>query len=328
MKLKGIHHVSSLTANARQNLDFYTRILGLRLVKKTVNQDNPSYYHLFYGDEKGNPGTGLSFFEIPNMARKHPGTNSISGMSFRVKTDDALEYWKNRFEELGVRYNPITERFGHAVLPFRDSEDHEMVLVSDQNNKGTAPGKAWTGAGIPEEYGITGLGPVMLSVRYLEPTVQVLTELMGYRPSGEYRTDEKPSRLVHVFETGEGGNGSELHVQQRKDLPDERQGRGSVHHVAFRVDTEEELLEWVRHLEADGFKTSGFVDRYYFKSLYVTEPNGILFELATDGPGFDQDEPIHELGERLSLPTFLEDRRKEIEAHLKPLPSTIKGRSE
>lgn len=326
MQLKGIHHVSSLTANAKQNLDFYTRILGLRLVKKTVNQDNSSYYHLFYGDEKGNPGTELSFFEIPNMARKHPGTNSISGISLRVKTDDALTYWQDRFEEFGVVYVPVTERFGHAVLPFWDSEGHEMTLISDQNDRGVEAGKAWTGSGIPEEYGITGLGPVRLTVRYLEPTIQVLTELMGYRSSGEYRAGDDDSHLVYVFETGEGGNGSELHVEQRKDLPDERQGRGSVHHVAFRVETEDELREWVRHLEADGFKTSGFVDRYYFQSLYVTEPNGILFEIATDGPGFDLDESIDELGGRLSLPTFLEDRRQEIESNLKPLPSPFKGK--
>ncbi|MFV8828996.1 ring-cleaving dioxygenase [Alkalihalobacterium sp. APHAB7] len=321
MNLKGIHHVSSLTANAEKNLDFYTRILGLRLVKKTVNQDNTAYYHLFYGDEEGKPGTELTFFEIPNLAEKHPGTNSISSISLRVKNDEALVYWQKRFEALGVDHHQITERFGNAILPFIDLEGHQMRLISDQQNKGEPGGKAWTGGGIPEQYGIIGLGPVQLTVRYMEPTEQVLTEVMGFSKIGTYQTDEYPIREIHVFETGEGGTGTQIHVEQRKDLPEERQGRGSVHHVAFRVDTEEALRKSIEEIEREGFKTSGFVDRFYFRSLYFTEPNGILYEVATDGPGFDLDENKDHLGQHLSLPTFLEHQRSEIEAKLKPLPT-------
>ncbi|WP_421378123.1 ring-cleaving dioxygenase [Bacillus salacetis] len=326
MILKGIHHVSSLTANAKRNLDFYTRVLGMRLVKKTVNQDHTEFYHLFYGDENGNPGTELTFFEIPNMARKYPGTNSISSISLRVKTDQALTYWKKRFDDLKIDHGPISHRYGHATLSFRDSDGHEMSLISDQNNSGVPAGKAWSQSGIPEEFGIVGLGPVKLTVRYLEPTAQVLTEVMGFRKTGHYLTNDNTSSEVHVFETGEGGNGSEIHIEQRKDLPEERQGRGSVHHVAFRVSTDEELHQWVNHLKSDGLKPTEFIDRFYFRSLYFSEPNGILFELATDGPGFNLDESSEHLGEQLSLPTFLEPRRKEIEARLKPLPTTSRMR--
>ncbi|MYL50006.1 ring-cleaving dioxygenase [Halobacillus litoralis] len=321
MKLKGIHHVSSLTADAQKNLDFYTRILGLRLVKKTVNQDNTQYYHLFYGDEKGNPGTELTFFEIPNLAVKHPGTNSISSISLRVDSDEALNYWRGRFTKLGVDHDSMTKRFGHAVLPFRDPEGHQMSLISDENNSGVSSGKPWSRGGVPEEFGITGLGPVKLTVRYLEPSVQMLTEVMGFRKTGEYETES--NNIVHVFETGEGGNGSEIHIEQRKDIQEERQGKGSVHHVAFRVEDEDELYDWIEYLKKDGFKSSGFVDRFYFRSLYVNEPNGILFELATDGPGFNLDESSEHLGEQLSLPPFLEHRRVEIESRLKSLPSPL-----
>lgn len=323
MNIKGIHHVSSLTADAEKNLDFYTGILGMRLVKKTVNQDNTAYYHLFYGDEEGSPGTELTFFEIPNMAKKHPGTNSISSISLRVKSDDALVFWQERFEELRVNYQPITKRFGHAILPFSDREGHQMALISDQQNQGVPGGKVWTQTDIPEQYGIIGLGPVTLTVKYLEPTVQVLTEVMGFRKIGYYQVKEAPVRDVHVFDSGAGGNGSQIHVEQRKDLPDERQGRGSVHHVAFRVDNSEELTKAIEEIKKEGFKTSGFVDRYYFHSLYFSEPNGILYEIATDGPGFSLDEERNRLGEHLSLPTFLEPRRSEIESKLKPLRTPL-----
>ncbi|RWZ54478.1 ring-cleaving dioxygenase [Halobacillus fulvus] len=319
MKLKGIHHVSSLTANAEKNLEFYRKVLGLHLVKKTVNQDNTSYYHLFYGDEQGNPGTELTFFEIPNLAENHAGTNSISNVSLRVASDKALSFWKHRFTHLGVDHSAISERFGHKILPFRDSEGHRMTLVSDHSNQGDGSEQMWDSIDIKKEFQILGLGPVKLTVRYLEPTTQVLTELMGYREAGQYSLD---GFETHVFETHEGGLDTEIHVEQRKDLPEERQGRGGVHHVAFRVETEEELKKWVEHIEQDGFETSGFVDRFYFRSLYFREPNGILYELATDGPGFDTDEDPDHLGETLSLPTFLEPQREEIERKLKPLSTS------
>lgn len=319
MILKGIHHVSSLTAVATDNFNFYTKTLGLRLVKKTVNQDNPSVYHLFYGDEKGNPGTEFTFFEIPHIAPNHNGNNSISGISLRVANDEALNYWKDRFRQFNIDHDDIKEQNGHQTLSFRDLEGQRLILISDENNQGVEAGTPWSQSPIPYEYGIRGLGPVKLTVPYAVPTAGVLTEIMGFRKTGSYPSDVDGQPEILVFETGDGGNGAEIHVEERKDLQRERQGRGGVHHVAFRVDNEEELKQWIEKIQEEGFSNSGFVDRYYFKSLYFREPNGILFELATDGPGFGTDENLANLGESLALPPFLESKRNEIESKLKPL---------
>ncbi|ALC82666.1 MULTISPECIES: ring-cleaving dioxygenase [Bacillus] len=312
MELKGIHHVSALTAKARENVDFYTKVLGLRLVKKTVNQDDTSVYHLFYGDEKGNPGTELTFFEIPMIAKKHEGTNSISATSLRVPNDRAIAYWKQRFEELNIEHEEIANQAGRFTLAFKDFEGQHLILVSDENNEGVQGGIPWKKAQVPAEYGIVGLGPVKLTVKNAKATIGILTELLGFRIKGNEQD-------TVVLETGEGGTGAEIHVEEKTDFPPERQGRGSVHHVAFRVDNEEELHEWIKRIREAKIPNSGFVDRFYFRSLYFREPNGILFELATDGPGFDSDEDIEHLGESLALPPFLEPKREEIEAKLKPL---------
>lgn len=319
MHLKGIHHVSSLTAKALENVQFYTKTLGLRMIKKTVNQDNPYVYHLFYGDEAGNPGTEFTFFEIPNMAPNHNGNNSISAVSLRVANDKALGFWKQRFEDLGVDHDIITQRNGHHILAFRDFEGQRMILISDENNHGVKAGVPWDKSPVPEEHGIRGLGPITLTVPYAEATAGVLTEILGFRKTGSYPSDVDGQRDILVFETGDGGNGAEIHVEERKDLERERQGRGGVHHVAFRVDNEDELRQWVDKIQGEGFNTSGFIDRYYFRSLYFREPNGILFELATDGPGFATDEDPEHLGETLALPPFLESKRDKIERKLKPL---------
>ncbi|TCP19531.1 glyoxalase family protein [Scopulibacillus darangshiensis] len=319
MNLKGIHHVSALTAKADKNYNFYTKTLGLRLVKKTVNQDDTSVYHLFYGDEKGNPGTELTFFEIPMAAPNHNGVNSISAISLRVAGDAALTYWKNRFAEEGINHEDIVERAGRLTLAFEDFEGQRLILVSDENDQGIQGGKPWSQSPIPGEYGIIGLGPVRLTVRHPESTIKVLTEIMGFRQKGQYPSHIEGQPDIIVFETGEGGSGAEIHIEERQDLPPERLGRGGVHHVAFRVDNMEELHEWIHKIQDAGFPNSGFVDRFYFRSLYFREPNGILFEIATDGPGFATDEDLAHLGENLALPPFLESDREEIEARLKPL---------
>ncbi|MBS4224021.1 ring-cleaving dioxygenase [Lederbergia citrea] len=319
MELKGIHHVSAMTANAALNLDFYTKVMGLRLVKKTVNQDDTSVYHLFYGDERGNPGTELTFFEIPNAGPNHEGVSSISSLSLRVANDEALAFWKKRFEELGIDHEEITKRANRATLAFTDPEGQRLILVSDENNEGVASGTPWEKSPVPQNHGVTGLGPVKLTVRMAEPTAAVLTELMGFRLKGQYPNHVAGQPDIVVYETGEGGSGAEIHLEERNDLPPERLGRGGVHHVAFRVENDEELRNWIDHIRNARFPNSGFVDRFYFRSLYFREPNGILFELATDGPGFDTDEHIDHLGESLALPPFLEPQRDEIEAHLKPL---------
>ncbi|WP_210610061.1 ring-cleaving dioxygenase [Priestia flexa] len=321
MEFTGIHHVSALTAKAPENFEFYTKVMGLRLVKKTVNQDDPSVYHLFYGDDKGNPGTELTFFEIPMLARNREGTNSISAVSLRVPNNEALSYWKKRFEELGVEHNAIVERAGRLTLAFRDFEGQRLILVSDQENSGVQGGTPWINSPIPEKYGIIGLGPVTLTVQDAKATESLLTNVMGFRKKGFYSSFDQQSN-ISIFETGEGGTGAEIHVEERKDLSPERPGRGSVHHVAFRVKNEEELRQWIKKIEEAEIPSSGFVNRFYFYSLYFKEPNGIVFELATDGPGFDTDEDISRLGESLSLPPFLESKRETIESFLKPLDTT------
>lgn len=324
MQIKGLHHVSALTAHAAENYRFYTDVMGLRLIKKTVNQDDVSVYHLFYGDEKGNPGTELTFFEIPMAGQTREGVNSISATSLRVPSDAALQYWIKRFDEYEVPHGEITNRGGRATLSFTDFENQRLILVSDENNTGVPGGKPWDQSPVPAEYGIVGLGPVHLTVQDASLTAAVLTELLGFRQKGTYPAFVTGQPDVLVFESGEGGSGSEVHVEERNDLPIERPGRGSVHHVAFRVDNEEELKQWVERVRNFSFPNSGFVDRFYFRSLYFREANGILFELATDGPGFDTDEELAHLGESLALPPFLEGRRAEIEANLKPLDTVIR----
>ncbi|MBE7681156.1 MULTISPECIES: ring-cleaving dioxygenase [Paenibacillus] len=324
MQIKGLHHVSALTAHAAENYRFYTDVMGLRLIKKTVNQDDVSVYHLFYGDEKGNPGTELTFFEIPMAGQTREGVNSISATSLRVPSDVALQYWIKRFDEYEVPHGEIMNRGGRATLSFTDFENQRLILVSDENNTGVPGGKPWDQSPVPAEYGIVGLGPVHLTVQDASLTAAVLTELLGFRQKGTYPAFVAGQPDVLVFESGEGGSGSEVHVEERNDLPIERPGRGSVHHVAFRVDNEEELKQWVERVRNYSFPNSGFVDRFYFRSLYFREANGILFELATDGPGFDTDEELAHLGESLALPPFLEGRRAEIEANLKPLDTVIR----
>lgn len=319
MEFKGIHHVSALTAAAPENFAFYTKVLGLRLIKKTVNQDDISVYHLFYGDEKGNPGTELTFFEIPMAGRNRDGNNSISATSLRVPNDLALEYWKRRFAEHKVEHEEIREQAGRLTLGFRDFEGQRLILVSDEDNRGVPSGNPWKKSPVPAEYAITGLGPVRLTVPDAEPTSVVLTELMGFRRKGQYPSAVEGQPDIIVYETGEGGTGAEVHVEERNDLPHERLGRGGVHHVAFRVEDEEELRTWINRINSVKLSNSGFVDRFYFRSLYFREPNGILFELATDGPGFATDEHLDHLGESLALPPFLEPKREQIESMLKPL---------
>lgn len=318
MELAGIHHVSAITANAEKNFDFFTRILGMRLVKKSVNQDNTSSYHLFYADAVGTPGTDMTYFDIPHAAKTVPGVSSISNTAFRVKSEEALTYWKKRFTEFNVYFEEVSERFGRKTMYFEDFEGSRLMLVVD-DGKGVPYGIPWTKSGIPEEFAIVGLGHVTLAVRKAEQTQLVLTEVLGFKKVGTYASVLSGMPEITVYSTGDGGPASEVHIEERSDLPIERPGRGSVHHVAFRVKTFEDYDRWEELLRSKGFMTSGKVDRYYFKSIYFREPNGILYELATDEPGFATDEPLDALGETLALPPFLESRREQIEASLRPL---------
>lgn len=321
MELTGLHHLSAITAQAAKNVDFYTRLMGMRLVKKTVNQDDPSSYHLFYGDELGNPGTELTFFDIPYAAPTHRGTGSISRIGLRVTGREALDYWRERFAEHGVEHDPIRTEAGRAILTFRDFEGQRLALIDDEG----APlpgGTPWERSSTPAETAVRGLASVTLTVADAEPTMHILTEVMGFRLQ-ESDIAAEPERKLFVMATGVGGPGAELRIDERPELSPERLGRGGVHHVAFRVPDKQEHNAWIERLAAAGVANSGIIDRFYFRSIYFREPNGILFELATDGPGFATDEDAGHLGEKLALPPFLEPRRAEIELNLQPIESTL-----
>lgn len=319
MELLGIHHVSAITASAKENVHFYTKILGMRLVKKTVNQDEPSMYHLFYGDERGNPGTELTFFEIPHAGRTHEGTNSITTTSLRVPSDAALGFWQKRLDAYGIEHEPMKERFGRETIRFRDFEEQRLMLVSDETNVGVDAGHPYAHEQIPKNMGMTGLGPMFLTVANPETTIALLTDTFGLTYAGNYPSDAEGQENIVVYTMGEGGTGAEVHIEKRDDLPRERPGRGSVHHLAFRVANEDALHAWIKKLDTANNRHSGFVDRFYFRSVYIPDPNGILIELATDGPGFATDEELEHLGENLALPPFLEPYREDIEADLQPI---------
>lgn len=319
MQLLGQHHVSIMTGQAEKNFDFFTRVLGMRLVKKSVNQDNTTSYHLFYGDAVATPGTEVTYFDYPGIGPSYPGVSSISSTSLRVPTTASLEFWVERFDTLGIEHEEIRERAGRDTLSFEDFEGTKLILAADNGEAGVAPGQPWTAEGIPLEHAIVGLGPVTLTVADPKPTALVLTRLMGFRKTGTYPSPAGEFAKIEVFATGEGGSGAEVHLEARPDLPKFRLGRGGVHHVAFRIPNEEEYAKWIERLAASGLQNSGRVDRDYFRALYFREPNGILFELSTDTPGFDIDEPLESLGQKLGLPSFLEHRRADIEANLRPL---------
>jgi glyoxalase family protein len=319
MQLTGIHHLTAISAKIADNRNFYTGPLGLRLVKKSVNQDDVSSYHLFYADGVGSPGTDMTFFDWPASPERR-GTHAIVRTGFRI-APSALPFWKARLDELKLKNGGVIERDARRVIDFEDPEGQRLTLVADEKN---VPAHPWDKSPVPPEYQIRGLGPITLSVPDLKPTETILTQVMNMRHDRQYTastasTGEKANPTVHVYVMGDGGPAAELHVMVEPALPPQRNGAGGVHHVAFRVPTFEEYDQWNQRLQSLGVRSSGPVDRFYFRSLYFREPNGILFELATDGPGFHADEPMESLGQRLALPPFLEPRRKEIEAGLKPL---------
>ncbi|HEX8916658.1 MAG TPA: ring-cleaving dioxygenase [Humisphaera sp.] len=319
MQLTGFHHLTAVTAAAARNRAFYTDTLGMRLVKKTVNQDDTSAYHLFYADGKGSPGTDITFFDWPSP-RERRGTHSIARTGLRVAGPESLKYWADRLTSLGVTHAGVADRNGRPTLEFEDFEGQRLSLVADSGPWTPNP---WAKSPVPAEHQVRGLGPITLSVPDVRPTEAILTQVMSMRKTGQYAarpTDgSEGESTVHVYQSGLEGPAGELHVAEEPKLPFARAGAGGVHHVAFRVPTYADYDAWQKRLGEFGVPNSGAVDRFYFRSLYFREPNGILFELATDEPGFHADEPMETLGERLSLPPFLENRRAQIEAHLKPL---------
>lgn len=309
-QLIGVHHVTAITSSAEKIYDFFTHTLGMRLVKKTVNQDDIQAYHLFFADDRGTAGTDMTFFDFSGISKGIHGANEIAKTSFRVPSDAALAYWEKRFAEMSVENQGVTTQFGKKCLSFVDFDGQRYQLISDENNQGVPPGTAWQNGPIPHEFAINGLGPVFICMMNIEPIKKLLQEVLLFR----YTASEGN---FHLFETGEGGNGGAVILEQAVNLPQARQGFGTVHHAAFRVADRAMLDEWMERLNDFGIPNSGHVDRYFFESLYARVSPFILFEFATDGPGFMGDEPYETLGEKLSLPPFLEERREAIEKHVR-----------
>lgn len=309
--ISGHHHISMLTKNARHTNDFYQNGLGLRRVKKTVNQDDPSMYHLFYGDRTGSAGTELSFFEMPRAAATVRGTNAITRIGLLVPTYESLVYWKNRLESLGVKHGGITSYAGRDALPFEDSEGLRLILLNHNGEAVPDHWAAWGDSPVEQRHRILGMGAVEITVRSLERLAGTMRDLFGY-------VEASRSWGEAIYQSVAGQPYGEIVIKEEEG-PDEKPGKGSIHHLAIRVKDMDELRHWEEAVTKNGFHSTGIVDRYYFHSLYFRESNGILFEIATDGPGFTADSTVEELGKALDLPPFLEPRRTEIEGKLVPL---------
>ncbi|MEA2552639.1 MAG: glyoxalase family protein [Fimbriimonadaceae bacterium] len=305
MATHSIHHVTAVTARIQDNLAFYTQTMGLRLVKRSVNQDDVSAYHLFYADKVGTPGTDMTFFDWPMIGHNSPGAGSVALTTFRVP-GEALDWWEQRLTDAATHPERGEDDEGRPNLLFADFEGQRLELVDDTG----LPGKAvpWT-AVVPEENAIRGILGVTIESGRPDSTARVLSEFL------DYQVDNNDGRAMVTSGDAYG----RVRVLEPASSRFARLGAGGVHHVAFRVADETELLAKQAKIEAVGLQTSGLVDRYYFKSLYFREPGGVLFELATDGPGFASDEDPETLGERLALPPFLEPQRTKIEAGLRPL---------
>ena len=303
----GLHHVTAIADDPQRNVDFYSHVLGLRLVKQTVNFDAPDVYHLYYGDEAGRPSSLLTFFPWKGVARGRQGTGLTTATAFSVP-ETSLGWWHTRLRDRGVDVDAPRSRAGEEVLTLRDPDGMVLELVA-------APGdtrSGWDGvASIPSEHAVRGLHAVTLSERLLDPSVQMLTDLLGMQLGGE-----EGDRARFAMAGGASGALVDLSAEQAdRGL----QAGGTVHHVAFRAPDLETMTRWQGELQAAGVAVTDIRDRQYFKSIYFREPGGVLFEIATDAPGFDIDEPLLELGRSLKLPPWLEPSREQIAAALPPL---------
>ncbi|MDR0899833.1 MAG: ring-cleaving dioxygenase, partial [Lactobacillaceae bacterium] len=317
--IRGIHHLTTITSDSPKIWEFWTNIMGLHLIKKTVNQDDVRTYHLYFTDDMGDGGSVLTFFDFPGIQKAQFGTDEITRTSFRIANDSVFDYWRQRFDEKGIRYDTETyELFGSKYMNFYDFDDQRYALVSDQNNDHTneltGPHKPWRFSDVPEENAILGLGPELLTVNDNKQMETILTLVMGAEKvatEGDY----------NLYEFDNGGHGAQVITYLSRLIPRGVQGFGGPHHLAFIVDDKDALEFWIKRLSDLGFQQSGYIDRFYFKSNYFRPTPGILFELATNGPGFLQDETYEEAGHHLELPPFLEAHRKDIEANLVPFNS-------
>lgn len=307
-QVSGLHHITAIASDPRQNLDFYTRVLVLRFVKKSVNQDDPGTYHLYYGDYAASPGTILTFFPWMGLRRGRPGTGQAYATGFSVPAG-SLPFWQERFKKLGVPQQAIEPRFADEVLAFTDPDGLRLELVAtvEADARPSAPSKD-----VPAEFAIRGFHSSTLALTEATPTAHVLTTSMGYRLVAKTGPRAR-------YTAGSGGPGTYVDLLTDSGLPRGLSGAGTIHHVAFRVANDAAEVAARDLLLRHGLPVSPVIDRAYFKSIYYREPGGVLFEIATDGPGFAIDEPLDQLGTILSLPPHLEPHRTEIEAALPAL---------
>ena len=311
--IKGLHHVTAVTRDPQRNVDFYRNVLGQRFVKKTVNFDVPDTYHLYFADKTGTPGSVLTFFGWPTMKRGVRGTGETTAVAYNIPAG-SMGYWQSYLKDEGVDLLPVEQRFGVDVLPMDDPDGMRVELVAS----GTSPDiRHWEEGPIPREHAMSGFHSVTLWLDELEATSDLLTLQMGYTFTGQegdrYRFTGGPGVLGTTLDI--------LHDPRRpEEIPSEAVfGAGSIHHIAFRVPTDEMQLEYQSALRAAGHDVTPVIDRKYFHSIYYREPGGVLFEIATEPPGFTVDEPADSLGEKLVLPEWFEPNRGPIEQGLPPI---------
>ncbi|MFA5692592.1 MAG: ring-cleaving dioxygenase [Acholeplasmataceae bacterium] len=313
MELKGIHHITSITSDALKIYNFFTVILGLRLVKKTINQDDVNTYHLFFADKYGNPGTDITFFDFKGIKKGIHGNNSINRTSFIVPNEEALNYFIKRFNHYNVSHQGISTLFNKKIVYFNDFDGALYALVSDDLKGNSNTINSWENSPVPNQYQITGLGPVFINVSKYEDMDYILTKILNMRQTSMIGN-------LFLYEMGKGGNNASLIINYNEKNSISYQGYGSVHHLAFRVGNRDDLIKWIYKLNELGIMHSGFIDRFYFYSVYVRLYLNILFELATDEPGFiDDEENFDTLGDTLALPPKFREHRQYIESIIKPL---------
>jgi glyoxalase family protein len=313
--ISGLHHVTCIAGDAQDNVDFYSGVLGMRLVKKSVNQDSPGTYHLFYADGEGHPGTDITFFPWPEMPEAKPGIGLAMEVSLAVPLG-SVDYWADRLAEHHLAVSEIETRRGTSALPFTDPHGLPLVLHETGDARDFTP---WPESPVPVEKQVRGLHSVRLWERDLSLTSAFLTGVLGFVDIGE-------ENEWFGFEIGGGGSGRYLEIREIPDAERGRWGTGGVHHVAWRVADDKSELEMREKIDRARRRPTEVIDRFWFKSVYFLEPGGVLFEIATDGPGFTVDEDPASLGEHLVLPPWLESQRGEIEAALPPIkPATESG---
>jgi glyoxalase family protein len=307
-RVLGLHHVTAISGDAQENLDFYAGVMGMRLVKRSVNQDAPGTYHFFYADRDGSPGTDLTFFPWPDMPAARDGHGLAVEVALAVRPG-AFDYWKPRLERAGIAVEPVTRRFGEPVLAFRDPHGMPVALVETDDVRSWVP---WSAGPVPEAFQIVGLHGVRLRVREVAASAAFFEGTLGFAREGEEHGWVR-------FAADGGGSGRHLDVIESPDAGRGAWGSGGIHHVAWRVGDETAERALRERIAAAGRRPTEVIDRFWFRSVYFLEPGGVLFELATDGPGFAVDEAAESLGESLVLPPWLEPERSAIEAALPPL---------